>query len=107
MGLPIYHDQMYQNAPPITKYTNITQNPPNLSLKTWKTSKGFTKSQQNLKKMFKYANITATPAVFRNRVSSLTDSNVPKDPTHSFLYKLKEVSFHALQMPHPKRPNTT
>ena len=31
MGVPTYQIQMYQKAPPITKYTNITQKFPNLS----------------------------------------------------------------------------
>ena len=31
MVLTIYHFQMYQNTPPISKYTNITKKSPNLS----------------------------------------------------------------------------
>ena len=53
MDLPIYQIQMYQKAPPITKHTNVTQKSPNLS-QHLKTSKVFTKSQQNLKEILKY-----------------------------------------------------
>ena len=49
-----------------------------------KTSKVFTKSQQNLKKKLNYY---SNPCSIENKSSSLSDSNVPKSPAHNEKYR--------------------
>ena len=80
MGLPIYQIQMHQKAPPITRYTEITQKTPN-----WPYQLENIKSLQ--KKSAKYKKMRNEKWVLRNGSSNLSDSNVPKGPILSETYR--------------------
>ena len=64
MGLPIYHDQMYQNAPSITKYTNITQNPPKFVFENMKNIKSLHKKSTKSKKNIQICKYYSNPCSF-------------------------------------------